>query len=43
MKYLFLGLMITLMSTTFMFAFGKSAAFVGLRERAAKGKSGRRG
>ena len=42
MNYIFPGLMITLMLTIFMSAIRKSDLLIVLRERTAKGKSGRR-
>jgi hypothetical protein len=42
MKYLLLGLVVTLLLTTFMFALTTKAMYVGLREWAGRGKSGRR-
>lgn len=42
MKYLLLGLVITLLLATFTFAMMSKAVLVELRERAARGKSGRR-
>ena len=40
MKYLLLGLIVTLVLSTFMFAFMTSAVFVELRNWASRGKSG---
>jgi hypothetical protein len=42
MKYLLLGLVVTLMLTTFMFVFMANAVYVELRERVGRGKSSRR-
>jgi hypothetical protein len=42
MKYLLLGLIVTLVLTTFMFAFMTRAVFIELREWAGKGRFGRR-
>jgi hypothetical protein len=42
MKYLLLGLIVTLVLTTFMFVFMAKALYVELRERAGRGISGRR-
>ena len=41
MKYLLLGLVVTLLLTTFMFVLMTKAVYVELREWAGKGKSGR--
>jgi hypothetical protein len=41
MKYLLLGLVVTLMLTTFMFVLMTSAVYAELREWAGRGKSGR--
>lgn len=41
MKYLLLGLVVTLLLTTFMFALMTKAVYVELREWAGRGKSGR--
>ncbi len=42
MKYLLLGLIATLVLTTFMFTFLASAVIVELRDWAVRGRSGRR-
>jgi hypothetical protein len=42
MKYLLLGLVVTLLLTTFMFTLMTKAVYAELRERAGRGKSGRR-